>query len=257
VDLDDVDAVKAFVAGKSDDGYKAKLVDCYALYCRFRGLEFQKPRYKRTRKIPFVPLETEIDALIGGLSFKHAAFVRTVKETGARPNEAWAIKWIDVDSRHNTITINKPEKGSNARVVKVSSGLIAMINRLRRTSDYVFRYRNDSRFDNFADKFYRKRKKIAEKMQNPRILKINYRSLRHWKGTMEYHKTKDILHVQKILGHVNIANTLIYTHLINFSNSDEWTCRTAKTIEEAKRLVEAGFEYVTEIDRVKLFRKRK
>ena len=32
---------------------------------------------------------------------------------------------------------------------------------------------------------------------------------------------------------------------------------TATAIEDAKKLVEAGFEYVTEINRVKLFRKRK
>jgi hypothetical protein len=31
----------------------------------------------------------------------------------------------------------------------------------------------------------------------------------------------------------------------------------AKDVQEAKQLVEAGFDYVTDIDGVKLFRKRK
>jgi len=58
------------------------------------------------------------------------------------------------------------------------------------------------------------------------------------------------------MGHKNIKSTLIYTHLIDFQE-DEYHVRTAKTIEEACKLVEAGFEYVTEMEAVKLFRKRK
>jgi hypothetical protein len=48
-------------------------------------------------------------------------------------------------------------------------------------------------------------------------------------------------------------------HLANelTSNSEDYTCNIAKTIEEARALIEQGFEYVTEMDSVKLFRKRK
>ena len=56
---------------------------------------------------------------------------------------------------------------------------------------------------------------------------------------MEYHKTKDILHVKKLLGHKNIQNTLVYTHLINFE-SEEFVCKVAKTLEECIQLLEAG-----------------
>jgi hypothetical protein len=33
--------------------------------------------------------------------------------------------------------------------------------------------------------------------------------------------------------------------------------KTAQTVEEACKLIEVGFEYVTDVDNVKLFRKRK
>jgi len=82
------------------------------------------------------------------------------------------------------------------------------------------------------------------------------KTLRHWKATMEYHKTKDILYVQKLLGHKNINNTLIYTHLVNWEN-DDWVCKVAKTIDEAGKLVEVGFEFVTQFEGKMLFRKRK
>ena len=73
---------------------------------------------------------------------------------------------------------------------------------------------------------------------------------------MEYHKTKDILHVMKILGPRNIQNTLKYTQLVDFED-DEYVCKVARTLQDASGLIEAGFEYVCEIQDAKLFRKRK
>jgi hypothetical protein len=73
---------------------------------------------------------------------------------------------------------------------------------------------------------------------------------------MEYHRTKDIQHVMQLLGHKSIKNTLVYTHLIDFGG-DEFVCKVAKNVGEAKTLVESGFDYVTDIESMKLFRKRK
>jgi hypothetical protein len=74
---------------------------------------------------------------------------------------------------------------------------------------------------------------------------------------MEYHRTKDMLHVMKLLGHRNIKNTLIYTQLIKIENAEEYISKVANTIGEARKLVESGFEYVCEIEDTKLFRKNK
>lgn len=69
-------------------------------------------------------------------------------------------------------------------------------------------------------------------------------------------KTKDILHVKRLLGHKKLENTEIYTHLTEFEN-EEYHSATAITVEEAKKLIESGFEYVTNMDDIKLFRRRK
>ena len=74
---------------------------------------------------------------------------------------------------------------------------------------------------------------------------------------MEYYKTKDILHVMRLLGHKSLKNTLIYTKLVKFENEDEYICKVAKTPKEVKKLIELGFEYVCEQDGLKFFRKRK
>ena len=45
--------------------------------------------------------------------------------------------------------------------------------------------------------------------------------------------------------------------MLAFSQNEEYICKVAKNVEGAKDLVEAGFEYVTEVNGVKLFRKMK
>jgi integrase len=104
--------------------------------------------------------------------------------------------------------------------------------------------------------FQRQRKKVAEKLRNPRIRNISFHTFRHFKATMEHHKTKDILHVMRILGHKNINNTLMYTQLVNFKN-DDYVSKVASSPKEACKLVEAGFEHVCQVDNVHVFRKRK
>jgi integrase len=88
------------------------------------------------------------------------------------------------------------------------------------------------------------------------LLQVTFHTFRHWNAMMEYHKTKDILHVKEILGHKSINNTLLYTQLVAFKD-DEFTARVAHTEQEACQLVETGFEYVCDFDGNKLFRKRK
>jgi len=70
-------------------------------------------------------------------------------------------------------------------------------------------------------------------------------------------KTKDILYVQKLLGHKSLKITLRYTQLIAIPQNEEYICKTATSIKGAKELIEAGFTYVTVMDDTKIFRKQK
>ncbi|MEM1582558.1 MAG: tyrosine-type recombinase/integrase [Candidatus Bathyarchaeia archaeon] len=148
----------------------------------------------------------------------------------------------------------RPEKGSKARVFGMSPKLEAMLRALPRKNDYVF---NNGSFEHFACNFRKQRKRVAAKLKNPKINMITFKTLRHWKANMEYHKTRDIIHVMQILGHKNIKNTLIYTQLAKFEGEDEFICKVAKTPDEISKLIEDGFEYVCEHDSLKFFRKRK
>ena len=161
------------------------------------------------------------------------------------------LKWTDIDFEQRSIRIT-PEKGSNPRILPISTKLVDMLQEISRNTITVFGVNADLMRRNFG----KQRKRIAAKLKNPRIKQITFHTFRHWKATMEYHKTKDILHVKEILGHKSLNNTMLYTQLINFKDED-FTASVAHSEEEACKLVEAGFDYVCDFNGNKIFRKRK
>jgi hypothetical protein len=74
----------------------------------------------------------------------------------------------------------------------------------------------------------------------------------YWFATMTYIKTRDIFHVKYVLGHRRLENTLKYVHLAEglASFPGDYTCEIAKTVQEAAKLMEQGFDYVCDVDGV-------
>ncbi|MEM2147998.1 MAG: site-specific integrase [Candidatus Bathyarchaeia archaeon] len=246
------ESVKETIAKQQwSNGRKANAIDAYTSFLQMHNLKWEPPICKRDRKLPFIPTETEIDQLISSCTKRTAAFLQLLKETGARCGEACKLKWTDLDTENGTIRIT-PEKGSNPRILKISNKLINMLNNLPKTSPTIFQVNQDM----IRKCFQRQRQTTAHKLQNPRLLQISFHTFRHWKATMEYHKTKDILHVMQLLGHRSITNTLKYTQLINFKD-DDYTVKVAHTEQELVQLLEAGFEYVCDYNQNKILRKRK
>jgi len=236
---------------------KEKLCTMYDRFCTQHGIKWSMPRYRRKRKLPYVPMESDIDQLINALSHRQGTFLQLIKETGARPSEAFAVKWIDINSEECRITINDPRKGGSARKLRVTKHLISRIFSLRRRSSYVFRYYETSKYRSYCRFFYVSRQRIARELENPRLLNINFKSLRHWKVTMTYHNTKDLLYVKKILGHRSISSTMIYTHLVDFEEDGQFLVKVARDLDEFTEFLENGFEYISDYDGLKVLRKRK
>ena len=63
-----------------------------------QGLTWQPPKYNPVYKLPFIPVEKEIDDLIAGCSRQMAAFIELLKETAMRRGETFGVKWTDFDS---------------------------------------------------------------------------------------------------------------------------------------------------------------
>jgi integrase len=252
--IDDPEAIKEIIAKKDSWGLGRKeiVVECYSNYLLSVDGTWNPPRYRAIEKIPFIPTEGEIDYLIAACGQKTSTFVQLLKETGARCGEAWKLEWIDVDSERSTVRIT-PEKHSNPRMLKVTRRLIERLQDLPKNSKYVF---GDTNLKTTMRLFERSRKLAATRSKNPRLNSITFHTLRHWKATMEYHKTKDILHVMRLLGHKNIKNTMRYTQLVDFGEQD-YVVKVSWTLEEAVKLLEGGFQYVCDYENGKIFRKPK
>ncbi len=235
---------------------KASAVIAYKDFLKFLGVSWEPPGYRMEKSIPFIPLEREIDDLIACSNKRVATLLQILKETGARIGEAARLKWVDFDVERRTLCISSPEKNSEPRIFHISEKLAGMLNSLPRKGEYIF----NPNVKALRTAFEKQRGKAAAKLNNPRLLRITFHTLRHWKGTMEYHKTKDPWHVKKVLGHKRLQSTEVYINIEQalFQHpDDEFHVRVAKTPEEIKELLEAGFDYVCEKDGLMFFRKRK
>jgi len=256
VNLGDPESVKAYLALKNQlENSKFYTMAVYDGFLKFQGLSWQKPNYRPTRRLPFLPTEDEINSLIACTGKTISPLLLLLKETGMRLGEALSLQWTDIDSERNAIILNTPEKHGEPRIFKVSTTLLGKLGQLAKRNNMIFA--NHHR-QSVSQNFRLQRKRIVAKLGNPRLEKIHFHTLRHWKATMEYAKTRDILHVMQVLGHRNIKNTLIYTQLVKLEKEDSYYSAAAKTATEAKDLVESGFEYVcTTPEMVMVFRKRK
>ena len=258
-DLTDPETVKTVLAKEQKWGQNRRrnIINAYSIYLKFNGGTWNKPKCKVTRKFPFIPTEQELDALIAGSHKKNAAFAQALKETAMRSGEAKRLQWIDIDHEKRIITLNTPEKGSNPRMWRVSSGLIEMLYALPKTSELIF----PGSLKSMKGTFFKTRKRLAETLQNPRLLRISCHTFRHWKATMLYHQTKDPYYVQHFLGHKSLSSTEIYMNiehtLFEAGANDEFTVKVAEKPEEIKMLLELGFEYVLQKDNLIFLRKRR
>ncbi|MGD0422996.1 MAG: hypothetical protein ABSA92_06010 [Candidatus Bathyarchaeia archaeon] len=68
------DAVRAYLARADvSETRKSKICDDYAGFCKYKDLRWERPKYRVTEKLPFIPLESEVNSLISGVGRKTAS----------------------------------------------------------------------------------------------------------------------------------------------------------------------------------------
>ena len=249
----DPEAVKTVIAKQSwKHGTKMLAIYAYDAFAKMEKITWQPPKYTQEEALPFVPEEKELDQLIASCqSRRMAAFLQTLKETYADPEEILRLRWIDISN--NVLTINNPVKGHLPGQNEVSNKLLAMLNMLPKNSERIF----PTNYSTIYTCFDNVRKRAARLLQNPRLLKVSFKSFRHWGGSMIAHYTNgNVLTVKKLLRHKRVESTMKYISMIHFKD-DEFEVTTATTVEEAKQILSAGFDYVTAKDGIMLFRRPK
>jgi len=256
-DLHNPDEVKAYIANKNVcRGTQNNYCIIYNSFCKHYKINWEMPVYKPEPKHITIPTSEKLEMLIASAGKTLQVRLRISKETGIRPLELCNLKVKDVDFEHGVI---KPTTAKNgrARTLKISQSLqdhikSHVVRKGLNPNDKLFKGTSDT----YTRLFIRHRNVLAKKLKEPTLQTIRLYDFRHYFATMLYHKTKDILFVNKQMGHKRIETTLIYTQLLDL-NEDEWTCKGATTKEEIIQLAEQGFTKFDEIDGIHLYRKRK
>jgi len=257
VELNNPDAVKNYIANlQVSTGYKRNLTIAYDKYAAYCKIQWQKPIYYEQAKQIKIPTKEKLEMFIASAGKTLGTKLQLSMETGLRPVELHNLKVKDIDTEQRIIYPTTAKHGS-ARALKISNSLTKSL------QEYIIRHNLDlnnkvfkGNSEQYSKYFRMIRNRLAKKLNDPTLKTIRLYDFRHYYATTLYAKTRDILLVMKQMGHKKIATTLIYTQLLNL-NDDEWICKTAQTVEESKSLIENGFEYVTEQDGIKLFKKRK
>jgi len=155
--IEEPEQVKAVLAtSKWQNNTKHLVTQIYDYYLRYLDKTWIKPKYTKEHKLPFIPTEKELDTLIHVGTKKTVTLLQLLKETGARIGEITQTKWTDIDFKRRTIKITA-EKGSNSRILPISTKLTAMLNNLPKINENIFQTCKDS----LRKSFYALRKRTA------------------------------------------------------------------------------------------------
>jgi integrase len=256
--LAEPEAVKLFIAThKASDGYKRNLCIAYNKYCKFYNITWNMPKYREEAKNIALPTKEKIQMLIANAGNLLSMKLQLSIETGLRPVELTRLKVKDIDLEHKTVNPTTAKRG-NPRTIPMSQSLTLKI------QEYITQKNltpNDLLFkgtdsDHYGKQYRQMRNKLATKLKDPSIQAIRLYDLRHYFCTKKLNDIGNPYTVMILMGHTKLTTTQRYMHLLNL-NDDEWTCTGATTVKEATRLIEAGFQYVTIIEGIQLFKKRK
>ena len=255
--LAEPESVKAFLAQmQGSDSYKRNLAIAYNKYCKFYGIEWKMPFYQPEAKMIKLPTKEKLIMLISSAQKPLSIKLQISMEAGLRPVELVRLKAKDIDTDHKAIT-PITAKGGNPRIIKITQRLTATMGDWIRTNNLN---PNDRLFNgtssNYGSSYREMRNRLSDKLHDPTIKTIRLYDFRHYFCTKTLRDSGDAFFTMNQMGHKKLTTTQLYMHLVNLE-SDEWTCRAAATREEAMSLIEGGFQYVTDMDEVKLFKKRK
>ena len=261
--LTEPEAVKHFIATLKNkkgelvtNGYKRNLCIAYNNFCKYYKIQWNKPTYKPDAVEHLPPTKEKALMLIAAASKNQSLKLKISLETGLRPIELCRLKAKDVNLEHKVIT-PKTAKNGNPRTLPITTSLTTaiqehIIKKSLKPEDKLFK----GTADDYGKHYRAMRNKLAEKLKDPSIRTIRLYDLRHYFCCKKLNDTGKPYTVMVLMGHKKLETTQKYMHYLNLNN-DEWECIGATTAKEATKLIEEGFQYVTTIEGIQLFRKRK
>jgi integrase len=115
--LFDPESVKDAIAKQKSwaENSKRMATEVYKSFAASNNMQFKPPKYKVRPKLPFIPLESELDTLIAGSNKRLAACLQLLKEAPIRIGEALTLKWTEIDCERRIIYVHTVEKDGKPR----------------------------------------------------------------------------------------------------------------------------------------------
>jgi len=200
--LDQPEIVKGFVAEKNcSSAFKKSLVEAYDFHCKARGIVWNKPFFGRYDRLPKIPSEEKLNMIIARSSRSFALILSMMKDLGTRPIELTWLKVKDVDLEKGVVTTTSA-KHCVGRTLKLKSQTLTMLKAhvLRKKLGQIDRlFPVDSA--SLSEGYRRIHNKLADNLGDRSLKNIRLYDFRHLKASMDYHRTKDLLHLKQLLGH--------------------------------------------------------
>jgi len=162
------------------------------------------------KKVRFLTVE-EIDIVLAAASPFIRPILLTAIHTGLRRSELFRMEWSDVDFERGVITVTgkgkEHTKNYRDREVPMTSDVRECLQGMRRRGNWVFCHKDGSRI---ADGVKHSIESIVRKTGVPRF---TMHDLRHTFASHLVMDGVDLPTVKMLMGHQNIATTMIYAHL--------------------------------------------
>lgn len=192
-------------------------------YCENNPItKIKKP--KRVQKLPVYINESELQKILSGIQnldnieLKSILYDITLLAfySGFRLSEITSLRWSQVNFQNQTIQLdnqNTTTKSKKFRVVPISNKILPMleVRHQKRLTNMVFHHNFSVR--NFNDLVSKNFKRVIKQLPeiNP---KMKFHGLRHsFCSALLNTGNINLVTVSKLVGHQNIATTMIYSHI--------------------------------------------
>lgn len=168
-------------------------------------------RYQVEHRAKYVPPESDVNKIRMAADGEFRLYLELLIETGARPSEGLNLAWEDVQSGAVILYTQKTGTGDRLpRRVPISPGLQSRFASWRRAQGsgriYVFQQEDQERGHRLI--WTRKRHRAACLRAGVEYFPVG--CYRHYHAVVYYSTTKDVLAVQRRLGHRDIKTTQHY-----------------------------------------------
>jgi hypothetical protein len=241
-----------------DNATKNKYANAYKKYCDENGIQWKKPYFKVPEKTPMIPTPKEVQSIIDNASENYVTIFTIMAEIGCSPEELYQVTQDKINREKGEISITGVKGHGSANYILKAP-----------TKDLLLRYLNKHpdehpfpKAHSMSQMLTQFKRRAAQKLNNPDLLKIDLRNLRNYSGERYYKSlpVREPMLVMRHLRHKKLETTMHYLRAIvlAYEEDDEFISLITHSPDEECKAIEKGYTLVRAINETTaIYRKRK